>query len=299
MGTLLPATAHTMRGLCLACVALCSGLGGSQETPESTTTATDTTTIAPVEIVKQVNEINEDGSYSVGYEASDGTFKLETRDTEGNVEGKYGFIDENGELKVVEYSSNNSTGFSTDLTGPVDTSVPPALPLVADPAFALEAERHAAVLAHQQEVVARQQQIAEQRELDAQRQAIASQQSTQQGFNFNPQQPSAAQFNPQQFQQPQRFNPQQFAQLPRQAQSQFPPQAFQGSQSAFQQPPQFRQPQAQAPRISQAQLNQLFAQSSPSQRQQFAPQQQQQFAFQQQQFAPQSQFAPQQQFFRQ
>merc|ERR1711874_418786 len=311
MGTLLPATAHTMRGLCLACVALCSGLGVSQETPESTTTATDTTTIAPVEIVKQVNEINEDGSYSVGHEASDGTFKLETRDTEGNVEGKYGFIDENGELKVVEYSSNNSTGFSTDLTGPVDTSVPPALPLVADPAFALEAERHAAVLAHQQEVVARQQQIAEQRELDAQRQAIASQQSTQQGFNFNPQQPSAAQFNPQQFQQPQqfqrpqqfqqqpqRFNPQQFAQLPRQAQSQFPPQAFQGSQSAFQQPPQFRQPQAQAPRISQAQLNQLFAQSSPSQRQQFAPQQQQ-FAFQQQQFAPQSQFAPQQQFFRQ
>merc|ERR1711874_875679 len=229
MGTLLPATAHTMRGLCLACVALCSGLVVSQETPESTTTATDTTTIAPVEIVKQVNEINEDGSYSVGYEASDGTFKLETRDTEGNVEGKYGFIDENGELKVVEYSSNNSTGFSTDLTGPLDTSVPPALPLVADPAFALEAERHAAVLAHQQEVVARQQQIAEQRELDAQRQAIASQ---QQGFNFNPQQPSAAQ-----------FNPQQFAQLPRQAQSQFPPQAFQGSQSAFQQPPQQFQPQ--------------------------------------------------------
>merc|ERR1711913_96429 len=190
MGTFLPVTAHTMRGLCLACVALCSGLVVSQETPESTTTATDTTTIAPVEIVKQVNEINEDGSYSVGYEASDGTFKLETRDTEGNVEGKYGFIDENGELKVVEYSSNNSTGFSTDLTGPLDTSVPPALPLVADPAFALEAERHAAMLAHQQEVVARQQQIAEQRELDAQRQAIASQQSTQQGFNFNPQQPS-------------------------------------------------------------------------------------------------------------
>jgi len=40
-----------------------------------------------VEIVKQVNEINEDGSYTVGYEASDGTFKLETRDTDGNVEG--------------------------------------------------------------------------------------------------------------------------------------------------------------------------------------------------------------------
>ena len=58
---------------------LCSGLVVSQETVESTT--------APAEIVKQVNEINEDGSYTVGYEASDGTFKLETRDTDGNVEG--------------------------------------------------------------------------------------------------------------------------------------------------------------------------------------------------------------------
>ena len=62
-----------------ACVVICSGLVVSQETAESTA--------APVEIVKQVNEINEDGSYTVGYEASDGTFKLETRDTHGNVEG--------------------------------------------------------------------------------------------------------------------------------------------------------------------------------------------------------------------
>ena len=59
---------------------VCSGLVVSQDIPESTTTT-------PVEIVKQVNEINEDGSYTVGYEASDGTFKLETRDIDGNVEG--------------------------------------------------------------------------------------------------------------------------------------------------------------------------------------------------------------------
>lgn len=42
----------------------------------------------PVVIIKQINEINEDGSYTVGYEASDGSFKLETKDAEGNVEGK-------------------------------------------------------------------------------------------------------------------------------------------------------------------------------------------------------------------
>ncbi len=30
--------------------------------------------------------------------------------------GKYGFLDESGVLRVVEYSSNNSTGFTTNLT---------------------------------------------------------------------------------------------------------------------------------------------------------------------------------------
>jgi len=296
-----------MRGLCLACVVLCSGLVVSQDIPESTTTP-------PVEIVKQVNEINEDGSYTVGYEASDGTFKLETRDTDGNVEGKYGFLDDNGEIKIVEYSSNNSTGFSTSLTGPLDTSVPPALPTLADPAFALEQERHQAVLEHQKVVVARQQQIAQQREQEAQRQASVSQPAIPQGFNFN-QQPFAGQFNqqnfqqfqqPQQFQQqPQSFAPQQFSQLPRQqVQQPFSQQGFQGQQPAFQQAPQFRPTQPQAPQLSQAQLNQLFARANPAQQQfapqqQFAQQQQQQFAFQQQRFAPQSQFAPQQQFLRQ
>jgi len=190
-----------MRGLCLACVVVCSGLVVSQDIPESTTAT-------PVEIVKQVNEINEDGSYTVGYEASDGTFKLETRDIDGNVEGKYGFIDDNGVIKIVEYSSNNSTGFSTSLTGPVDSSAPPTLPALADPAFALEQERHEAVLEHQKVVVARQQQIAQQRELEAQRQASVSQPSLPQGFNFNQQQPFNGQFNQQnfqQFQQPQQF----------------------------------------------------------------------------------------------
>merc|ERR1719228_1866903 len=239
-----------MRGLCLACIVLCGGLVSSQEEVESTTAA-------PVVIIKQVNEINEDGSYTVGYEASDGTFKLETRDTEGNVEGKYVFFDETGEIKIVEYSANNRTGFSTDLTGPVDTAVGPtvpAAPALVDPAFALEQERHNAVLAHQKNVIARQQEIAQQRELDAQRQAFASQQSGVPSrlvfntANFNPQQPTVQQFNQRNFnqnfqqfqqqqqflQQPQRFAPQQFVQQPPQFQApqnqQFP------IQTAFEQP---------------------------------------------------------------
>ena len=65
--------------------------GTTTQTPTSTTSTTTTTsttsTEAPVVIVKQVNEINEDGSYTVGYEASDGSFRLETKDAEGNVEG--------------------------------------------------------------------------------------------------------------------------------------------------------------------------------------------------------------------
>ena len=80
-------------------------------------------------IIKQVNEINEDGSYTVGYEASDGTFKLETKDAEGNVEGKYGFLDENGEIKIVEYSANNSTGFTSDLEVPELSAVEVGAPV--------------------------------------------------------------------------------------------------------------------------------------------------------------------------
>merc|ERR1711981_851745 len=123
-----------MRGLSLACLVLLAGLVVAQETTETSTerdaaetttqtpasspptptTTSSTTTEAPVVIVKQVNEINEDGSYTVGYEASDGSFRLESKDAEGNVEGKYGFL-ENGEIKIVEYSANNSTGFQSDL----------------------------------------------------------------------------------------------------------------------------------------------------------------------------------------
>jgi len=51
--------------------------------------------------------VNEDGSYTFGYEAADGSFKIETRDVAGNVKGMFGFVDEGGELKRVSYSASN------------------------------------------------------------------------------------------------------------------------------------------------------------------------------------------------
>merc|ERR1711983_440632 len=291
-----------MRGLSLACCVLCAGLVFSQETTESsapeeiTAAPAAPSTEAPVVIIKQVNEINDDGTYTVGYEASDGSFKLETKDAEGNVEGKYGFVDEDGEIKIVEYSANNSTGFTSDLELPtpdlpvaVSGDAADAAPAPVDPAFALEQQRHAAVIAHQKSVVERQQLIARQRDDAAQRQAFANQRGQSprrpvfNAANFNPSRPASEQFNTQNFNQDfQQFQqrqqqPQQFAQQPRQQFAQQPQQQFaqQPSQfnAQFSQNQQFAQnPQQFAPRQQQPAFSQQFA---PQQQQQFAPQPQQ------------------------
>lgn len=67
--------------------------------------ATISAQTTPVPILKQINTVNDDGSYTYGFEAADGTFKIETRDVNGNVKGKYGYVDANGDLKTVEYSA--------------------------------------------------------------------------------------------------------------------------------------------------------------------------------------------------
>ena len=68
---------------------------------------------------------NEDGSYSYGYEADDGSFKLETRHADGRVEGKYGYIDiDTGELKVIEYGAD-MMGFQPEGDLPEGIVVPP------------------------------------------------------------------------------------------------------------------------------------------------------------------------------
>lgn len=62
-----------------------------------------------LEIIKQIRKINKDGSYTVGYEAGDGTFKIESRDVLGNIKGTYGYVDAHGEIKRVSYNGNNGT----------------------------------------------------------------------------------------------------------------------------------------------------------------------------------------------
>eukprot|EP00094_Tigriopus_californicus_P008313 TCALIF_08009-PA protein Name:"Protein of unknown function" AED:0.33 eAED:0.33 QI:26/0.66/0.5/0.75/1/1/4/0/255 len=80
-------------------------------------------------LLENFNEVNPDGTYKFGYKASDGTFKSETKDKNGVVTGKYGFIDGDGQLKVVEYSSQNGTGF--ELLG---AEQPTSIPAEASPA---------------------------------------------------------------------------------------------------------------------------------------------------------------------
>lgn len=45
---------------------------------------------APVQTIRNYNKINDDGSFTFGYEAEDGSFKEETRGTDCVVRGKYG-----------------------------------------------------------------------------------------------------------------------------------------------------------------------------------------------------------------
>lgn len=74
--------------------------------------------------MKQINRVNEDGSYTFGYEAADGSFKIETRDVLGHVKGMFGFLDEQGQLKRVSYTAANGTGFQAD--SPQPQSAPPS-----------------------------------------------------------------------------------------------------------------------------------------------------------------------------
>ena len=70
----------------------------------------ETKDASATEIIKQIRKVNADGSYTIGFEADDGTFKIETRDLQGNVkQGTFGYVDENGEVKRVLYTTDNKT----------------------------------------------------------------------------------------------------------------------------------------------------------------------------------------------
>ncbi|XP_022909369.1 vacuolar protein-sorting-associated protein 36-like [Onthophagus taurus] len=78
----------------------------------------------PVPILKQINKHNEDGSYSYGYEGADGSYKIETKYPNGEVYGKYGYIDDQGKLREVEYGATRR-GFEP--AGQDITVAPPTL----------------------------------------------------------------------------------------------------------------------------------------------------------------------------
>lgn len=82
------------------------------------------TSTTPVPILKQINRHNEDGSYSYGYEAADGSYKIESKHPNGEVFGKYGFIDDTGSVREVEYGATRSRGFEPAGTG---INVPPSV----------------------------------------------------------------------------------------------------------------------------------------------------------------------------
>lgn len=70
----------------------------------------ETKDASATEIIKQIRKVNADGTYTIGFEADDGTFKIETRDLQGNVkQGTYGYVDANGEVKRVSYTTENTT----------------------------------------------------------------------------------------------------------------------------------------------------------------------------------------------
>merc|ERR1712025_966232 len=71
----------------------------------------------PVPILRYVDSQNIDGSYTYGYEAADGTYKLETRFVDGRVKGKYGYYDPEGVLREASYGAKAGRGFEPEISG--------------------------------------------------------------------------------------------------------------------------------------------------------------------------------------
>merc|ERR1712130_655738 len=76
-----------------------------------------TVSTTPVPILRYVDTQNIDGSYTYGYEAADGTYKLETRFVDGRVKGKYGYIDPEGNLREASYGAEAGRGFEPQIEG--------------------------------------------------------------------------------------------------------------------------------------------------------------------------------------
>merc|ERR1712226_537456 len=95
-------------------VLLVAGSSPAWTSPQFPTSSPSTT---PVPILRYVDTQNIDGSYTYGYEAADGTYKLETRFADGRVKGKYGYIDPEGVLREASYGAEAGRGFEPEIQG--------------------------------------------------------------------------------------------------------------------------------------------------------------------------------------
>merc|ERR1712218_547945 len=105
-------------------VLLVAGSFPAWTSPQFPNTSPSTT---PVPILRYVDNQNIDGSYTYGYEAADGTYKLETRYQDGRVKGKYGYVDPDGNLREASYGAEAGRGFEPQIEG---LELPP--PVVAE-----------------------------------------------------------------------------------------------------------------------------------------------------------------------
>jgi len=76
-----------------------------------------TPSTTPVPILRYIDNQNTDGSYTYGFEGADGTYKLETRYTDGRVKGKYGYYDPEGVLRETTYGAEAGRGFEPQIEG--------------------------------------------------------------------------------------------------------------------------------------------------------------------------------------
>lgn len=84
-----------------------SGGGGQHQHLASRARQETAPKTPPVQTIRNYNKINDDGSFTFGYEAADGSFKEETRGTDCVVRGKYGYVDPDGNKREFTYVSGN------------------------------------------------------------------------------------------------------------------------------------------------------------------------------------------------
>ncbi|XP_069705329.1 uncharacterized protein [Periplaneta americana] len=82
-------------------------VGRALSTPRPAARAKEPPKQPPVQTIRNYSKVNDDGSFTFGYEAADGSFKEETRGTDCVVRGKYGYVDPDGNKREFTYVSGN------------------------------------------------------------------------------------------------------------------------------------------------------------------------------------------------